>query len=68
MDRFIVTVADGNRDEVYDPDLRRLLRFSFFMRFRCHFQRICRFFFHRRLLLFINARAEEPFYKAFFLW
>ncbi|KHO51396.1 MAG: hypothetical protein QT04_C0043G0006 [archaeon GW2011_AR11] len=30
-----------------------LLRFSFFMRLRCHFQRICLFFFHRRELLFM---------------
>ena len=35
---------------------RRRARFFFFMRLRCHFQRICLFFFQRRELLFIELR------------
>jgi len=37
----------------YAAALAARLRFSFFMRLRCHFHLICRFFFQRRELLFI---------------
>jgi len=43
----------------------RRLRRSFFIRLRCHFQRICRFFFQRRELLFIERLASVPAYKGF---
>lgn len=35
------------------------LRFSFFMRLRCHFQRIWPFFFQRRELLFIFCLLHQ---------
>jgi len=35
------------------------------MRLRCHFQRICRGFFHRRELLFIDGVATEGVYKCY---
>jgi hypothetical protein len=37
----------------------RRLRFSFFMRLRCHFQRICPFFFQRLELLFIQLTSPH---------
>ena len=38
---------------VYKSNYFFLLFFSFFILLRCHFQRICPFFFHLRELLFI---------------
>jgi hypothetical protein len=46
------TREKNNSERMEDYFFRRL-RFSFFMRLRCHFQRICPFFFHRRELRFI---------------
>ena len=42
----------------------RRLRFSFFMRLRCHFQRIWPFFFQRRELRFMYVCEQPGFYKA----
>lgn len=39
------------------------LRFSFFIRLRCHFHRIWPFFFHRRELRFIERREYWSVYK-----
>ena len=40
-------------------------RFSFFIRLRCHFQRICPFFFQRRELRFISGEGKSPCLKRF---
>jgi hypothetical protein len=61
-------VLNSSYDYDYEARIRRL-RFSFFMRLRCHFQRICRFFFQRRELLFIALLSMWVAYKGFVgLW
>jgi hypothetical protein len=40
------------------------LRFCFFIRLRCHFQRIWPFFFQRRELRFIACSSRGVYYKA----
>jgi len=43
----------------YAAALAARFLFSFFMRLRCHFQRICPFFFQRLELLFILLLLKE---------
>jgi len=49
----------------YDLARAALLRFSFFMRLRCHFHLICLGFFHRLELRFIGPDLQWGIYNGF---
>lgn len=55
----------GRLLNIYAVTCAALLRFSFFIRLRCHFHLIWRFFFQRLELLFIWCCSGCFFYKGF---